>query len=388
MARRGRPPHPDILTPREWEVLALLRQGLSNPEIGERLDITRRGARWHVSEIISKLGVTDRRAAAAWRPSRRVWWKVAALAFLAWPFKSLWWGSAAKAATAAAVAATVVTFAIPGGFDIFVTLPTSSGRDFYVVTADEMARLTDEPGRDIAGAWSPDCSRIVFVSDRDNPGDRLDIYIMDPNDTSVVNLTRSPRNDTRPVWSPDGTRIAFHSVLHERSDVYVMNADGTGRTNLTNAPARNAYPHWSPGGERILITSTRDGNMEVYVMNADGSGQTNLTHHPSMDRWARWSPDGTRIAFASDRDVDPSTVKAQLDIYVMNADGSRVTRLTDSLDSEFAPHWSPDGEWISFTRIPDGARRNVYIMRPDGSEVSHLVEGRGGSWSSCQWQGQ
>ena len=123
-------------------------------------------------------------------------------------------------------------------------------------------------------------------------------------------------------------------------------------------------------------------------MNADGTGQTNLTNRPSMDRWARWSPDGTRIAFASDRDADPSAVKVKLDIYLMNADASGVTRLTDNLDSEFAPHWSPDGEWISFTRFPNDGRRNVYIMRPDGSEVSHLVEGRGGAWSSCEWKGQ
>lgn len=68
MTRRGRPPHPDILTPREWEVLELLRQDLSNSEIAERLDITERGVKFHVSEIISKLGVSSRHEAAEWRP--------------------------------------------------------------------------------------------------------------------------------------------------------------------------------------------------------------------------------------------------------------------------------------------------------------------------------
>ena len=55
MRRRGRPPYPDVLTPREWEVLALLREGLSNEEIGQRLGISLAGAKWHVSEILSKL---------------------------------------------------------------------------------------------------------------------------------------------------------------------------------------------------------------------------------------------------------------------------------------------------------------------------------------------
>ena len=68
MNRRGRPPHPDILTPREWEVLAFLRQRLSNEQIAERLGITLRTAKFHVSEILSKLSVETREQAAAWLP--------------------------------------------------------------------------------------------------------------------------------------------------------------------------------------------------------------------------------------------------------------------------------------------------------------------------------
>ncbi len=78
MAKRGRPRHPDILTPREWEVLALVREGLSNEQIAERLEITERTARFHVSEILGKLGVSTRREAAAWQPEqRRPWWAIA-----------------------------------------------------------------------------------------------------------------------------------------------------------------------------------------------------------------------------------------------------------------------------------------------------------------------
>lgn len=76
MVKRGRPPYPDILTPREWEVLELLRQGLSNPEIAVRLGISAAGARYHVSEILSKLGAGNRREAAAWT-GRRSWWATA-----------------------------------------------------------------------------------------------------------------------------------------------------------------------------------------------------------------------------------------------------------------------------------------------------------------------
>jgi len=77
MKRRGRPPHPDILTPREWEVLALLREGLGNPDIAERLGVSRDAVKYHVSEILSKLGVSNREEAAVWRPYQRPWWAAA-----------------------------------------------------------------------------------------------------------------------------------------------------------------------------------------------------------------------------------------------------------------------------------------------------------------------
>ena len=64
MSKRGRPPHPDPLTPRQQEVLTLVREGLTNPEIGERLGISRDAAKFHVSEIITRLGVTTRHEAA------------------------------------------------------------------------------------------------------------------------------------------------------------------------------------------------------------------------------------------------------------------------------------------------------------------------------------
>jgi DNA-binding CsgD family transcriptional regulator len=103
MAKRGRPRHPDILTPREWEVLALLREGLTNEQIAERLDTTERTARYHVSEILSKLGVSTRQEAAAWQPEERPPWWLAAMAPLL-SIKKGW------------IAATLVTaLAIGGG---------------------------------------------------------------------------------------------------------------------------------------------------------------------------------------------------------------------------------------------------------------------------------
>ena len=130
------------------------------------------------------------------------------------------------------------------------------------------------------------------------------------------------------------------------------------------------------GGQpgRIAFDSDRDGNFEVYVMNTDGSGLTRLTSNPAGDGSPAWSPDGTRIAFVSDRD-------GNFEVYVMNADGSGLTRLTDDPASDDSPAWSPDGSRIAFHSDRDG-NSEVYVMNADGTGLTRLTNNlnRDGFW--------
>jgi endonuclease YncB( thermonuclease family) len=117
---------------------------------------------------------------------------------------------------------------------------------------------------------------------------------------------------------------------------------------------------------KIVFVSDRVGNEEIYVMNADGSGQTRLTNSATEDRSPAWSPDGHRIAFSSLRDGDE-------EIYVMNADGSGQTRLTDNADFDGFPAWSPDGTRIAFTSNRDSFWGEIYVMNADGSRQTNLT---------------
>jgi RHS repeat-associated protein len=118
------------------------------------------------------------------------------------------------------------------------------------------------------------------------------------------------------------------------------------------------------GGSKIVYASNREGSMQIYVMNGDGSGVTRLTYSGANDDFPRWSPNGTKILFQSDRD-HPDT--GYMDIYVMNSDGSGVARLTTDANDDSMASWSPDGSKIGFQSMRNGVNYQVYSMNADGS---------------------
>ena len=122
---------------------------------------------------------------------------------------------------------------------------------------------------------------------------------------------------------------------------------------------RDGSPSWSPDGSEIAFYSERHGDAEIYVMNAAGSDVLRLTVDPANEGYPAFSPDGRRISFDSDHD-------AAFEIYTMNADGTDVRRLTYNPANDVSAAWSPDGSQIAWMSNRSGPFE-VWVMNADGS---------------------
>jgi Tol biopolymer transport system component len=258
------------------------------------------------------------------------------------------------------------------------------GEDVYVVNANGtgLKRVTSDSAADFDPTLSPDGTRIAY---RHQPGDDLstDIYTIASDGSGARNLTKSKGvPDWGPAWSPDGTEIAWNSDPELQAVLrgYLMHPDGSNARPL-GAGVWVEYPAWSPDGTKLAFmaqTPAGTENYEIYVVNADGGGLRRLTHFPGPDGWSAWSPDGERILFASVRD-DCAFSKAPdckttgdigpyQTLYVMHTDGSQQTRVSDVFGQ--IADWSPDGRYIVFE-----GRGGLSLMRADGSGLTTLPTG-------------
>lgn len=290
--------------------------------------------------------------------------------------------AAAKPASTPAVSTSMTSTASVNLPRIVFSSQQDRNTELYLMNADGsgQTRLTNNLFWDSEPTASRDGKRIAFVSDRDGNDE---IYAMNVDGSDVMRLTNDPAKDGMPAFSPDSTQIVFFSERDGNVEIYRMNADGSDPINLTNNPALDHFPSWSPDGKQILFNSARDGyaslnevldpNGEIYVMNADGSGQTRLTDDGGNNGRPLWSPDGKMILFDTDRS-EPA------EVYVMNADGSGQTNLTRNdlthngqanLDG-----WSPDGKQIAFSDDVNGDG-DIYVMNADGSNLTKITHNPG-----------
>jgi len=258
----------------------------------------------------------------------------------------------------------------PDGGSRLVFLRIASPSGLFIANADghRLRRLIRSPVTDLEPAWSPDGTRIAFA----RSGRASDIFVVNVDGTGLRRLTNKKVQFFGPSWSSDGHTLAFWRAAGLGSSIYTIRADGTGLRRI----ASGAAPDWSPDGSRIVFARFVPGeNADIWVMQADGTGARDLTAgarkqggDAATDNLPTWSPDGTRIVFESDR---ASGDNPRPDLYVMNSDGSAVTRLTTTpLKNSccLSPAWQP---LCTITGTPG----DDHLAGASGS----LICGRGGS---------
>ena len=228
------------------------------------------------------------------------------------------------------------------------------------------------------------------------------VYVIQPDGSGETLLFADDRDPNAPPgkvlpdvvgeeyeWSSDGSELVFsRSVFSENQqapvswELFVMSPDAKTVDQVTDDNGLASFPSWSPDGTRIVYSSARGKRLiagcegstlcpsDIYVINADGTGETRLTDDPADDSAPDWSADGAKIVFRSTRDDQRG------EIYVMNGDGSGVIRLTsDPAILKRRPVWSPDGARIAFV-----GGSQVYVMAADGSGLEKVTDIQGNSF--------
>ena len=250
--------------------------------------------------------------------------------------------------------------------------------EVYTMNTDgaSQVNLTRSSALDFSPDYSADGQNIVFQSTRDG---NSEIYRMTRTGPLQTRLTINTAIDGAAAWSPDGTQIAFSSDRDGDDEIYTMRANGTRVRMLCcdDEPQQglvgfsDTTPVWSPDGTKIAwtrgsIVGADELVPDIYTMNAGGTGVRRLTNDPAIDARPDWSPNGNKITFWSDRDGNS-------EIYTINADGTGVQRLTNNSARDEDPVYSPDGKNIAFQSTRDGGNNEIYRMTSTGTSQTRLT---------------
>ncbi len=265
--------------------------------------------------------------------------------------------------------------------------------------------------------WSFDNTKLVFQSKNKNWGAECDrIYTMDVNDTFTNNkipnlVSTGTGRTTCSYFMPGDTTVIFASThlgsencppepdrslgyvwpIYDTYDIFVADLQGNIIKQLTDEPGYDAEPTVSPKGDKIVFTSTRSGDLELYTMNLDGSEVFQVTNGLGYDGGAFFFPDGEKLIFRSSRPKTTIEIKkykdllaqnlvepSNMELYMVNLDGSDLKQITNLGNANWAPFMHPSGKKVIFSsnhKSKTGFPFNLFMINIDGTGLEQITFG-------------
>ena len=247
--------------------------------------------------------------------------------------------------------------------------------DVYVTSPDgtELMRITNSADAESAPFWTAD-ARVVFSTWADNTSTVYAVSSRAPTPTVIGKATgRSP------IIAPDGKKLVYSVGQFPSMQLEEAALDGSNVKQLTKTPSPQFNAVYSPDQSKIAFAradSTRQ--LQVWVMNADGTGERQLTRFTAEDgspQWPSWAPDGARLAIQAGKYNRSAQSENSAHIWIVDVKSGAVTRLnphaTPYLDE--TPSWFPDGKRIAFQSDRSG-RMEVWVMNADGTGAVQVTK--------------